>query len=58
VVVRSLNHQATVRQWRELIAECRSSGKSVKDWCEENTINPSKYYYWLRTIRNESLMLA
>lgn len=29
-----------------------------RDWCEENTISPSKYYYWLRAIRNESLVLA
>ena len=56
--MRNLNHQATLREWRELISECRNSGKSVRDWCEENTISPSKYYYWLKAIRNESLVLA
>jgi len=56
--MRSLNHQASLREWRELISECRNSGKSVRDWCEENSILPSKYYYWLRAVRNESLVLA
>ncbi|WP_128425181.1 IS66 family insertion sequence element accessory protein TnpA [Gudongella oleilytica] len=56
--MRSLNHQASLREWRELISECRNSGKSVRNWCEENSVSPSKYYYWLRAIRNESLVLA
>lgn len=56
--MRSLEHQANVKEWRELIAECRNSGKSVRGWCEENSVSPSKYYYWLRAIRNESLILA
>jgi transposase-like protein len=56
--MRSVNHQASVIEWRELIAECRRSGKSVKDWCAENSIMASKYYYWLRVIRNEALVLA
>lgn len=56
--MRSLEHQANVKEWRELIAECRNSGKTVKDWCEENSVRPSKYYYWLRVIRSESLVLA
>lgn len=56
--MRSVNHQVRVEEWRETIAECRRSGKSVKEWCCENSINPSNYYYWLRVIRNESLTLA
>ena len=56
--MRSLEHQVNVKEWRELIAECRNSGKTVKDWCEENSVRPSKYYYWLRVIRSESLVLA
>jgi len=56
--MRSLNHQASLREWCVLISECRNSGKSVRNWCEENSILPSKYYYWLRAVRNESLVLA
>ena len=56
--MRSLNHQANVMEWRELAADCRRSGKTVLEWCSDNQIRPSKYYYWLRVIRNESLVLA
>ncbi len=56
--MRSLDHQAKVMEWRELISDCRRSGKTVKKWCDENSIRLSKYYYWLRVIRNESLVLA
>ncbi|WP_422486690.1 IS66 family insertion sequence element accessory protein TnpA [Gudongella sp. DL1XJH-153] len=56
--MRSLDHQAKVMDWRELISECRRSGKTVKIWCDENSIPVSKYYYWLRVVRNESLVLA
>ncbi len=56
--MRSINHQAKIIEWKELVTECRRSGKSVSEWCEENTIKPSQYYYWLRTIRNEALVLA
>lgn len=58
VEMRSLNHQANVTEWRELVADCRRSGKTVLEWCRNNQIRPSKYYYWLRVIRNESLVLA
>lgn len=54
--MRSINHQVRVNEWRETIAECRRSGKSVKEWCSENSIKTAKYY-WLRVIRNESLAL-
>lgn len=32
--------------WAERIASCKSSGKNVSAWCEENGINPKTYYYW------------
>ena len=56
--MRSVNHQAKMIEWKELITECRRSGKSVSEWCEENSIKPSVYYYWLRTVRNDALVLA
>ena len=46
--MRSINHQAKINEWKELISECRRSGKSINEWCEENTIKPSQYYYWLK----------
>ena len=34
------------------------SGPTIKQWCEENSIKPNQYYYWLRVIRQESLIQA
>lgn len=56
--MRQVNHQVRVDQWRQVIAECRSSGRPVKEWCKEHSLKESQYYYWLRVIRNESLALV
>ncbi len=55
--MRNVNHQVRVNEWRQIISDCRRSGQTIRDWCKENTIKPSQYYYWLRVIRNESLAL-
>ena len=31
-------------EWLNLITECRKSGLSDHDWCEQNGINPSGFY--------------
>ena len=36
--------------WIQRIADCRSSGKSVKKWCQERDISEKTYYYWQRRI--------
>ncbi|WP_202708616.1 IS66 family insertion sequence element accessory protein TnpA [Sporosalibacterium faouarense] len=55
--MREVNHQVRIQEWRQIISECRNSGKPVREWCAENSIKASRYYYWLRVIRNESLVL-
>jgi hypothetical protein len=30
--------------------ECRSSGKSIAAWCEENGINIKTYYFWQKRV--------
>ena len=44
--VRAMKHAALLREWSARIAECRSSGMSVKGWCESQGITIKKYYYW------------
>lgn len=39
-------HEARVSEWAERVRECRSSGLSVKAWCEEREIKPATYYRW------------
>ena len=45
-----LNAAQRVELWAERIAECRSSGKSVRVWCRENEISEKTYYYWQRRL--------
>lgn len=40
-----------LNKWAQIISECRSSGKTVSEWCDENNINKSSYFYWLRKVR-------
>ena len=45
-----LNAAQRVELWAERIAECRSSGMSVRAWCMENEISEKTYYYWQRKL--------
>ena len=40
-----------VQKWLEIIHQCRDSGLSNQQWCEENGISLKSYYYWLAQIR-------
>ena len=43
--VQAIKHAAMLQEWSTKIAECRSSGMSVKDWCAEQGITIKTYYY-------------
>ena len=45
---------ARVAEWKEKVAACRSSGQTVRGWCEEQGINRKRYYYWERTVLAEA----
>ena len=44
--LQTLNRQEKVAVWSERIAACRSSGISVRAWCEGNCISTDSYYKW------------
>ena len=48
--VRELKHGAKLQEWSARIAECRSSGKRVKEWCAAQGINAKTYYYWEKRV--------
>ena len=48
--LQTLNAAQRVELWAERIAECRSSGMSVRAWCRENEISEKTYYYWQRRL--------
>lgn len=42
--LQTLNRQEKIAVWSERIAACRSSGISVRAWCEGNGISTASYY--------------
>ena len=58
VTMKSTRHDMLREQWRAIIKKYKESGLPVKAWCEENHISATQYYYWLRVIREESLIKA
>ena len=48
--LRTLNRQNKLTLWAKRISECRSSGQSVKSWCEQNGICEQTYYKWQRKL--------
>lgn len=54
--VRAIKHAAKLSEWSERIRACRSSGKQVKTWCEENGISVKSYYRWERLYIAEASM--
>ena len=48
--VRAIKHEALMQEWTARIAECRSSGMTVKAWCEAQGISIKTYYYWEKQV--------
>jgi len=49
-----VQEEVKLREWSKKIQECKSSGLTVAQWCENNNLNIKTYYYRLRKVR-ESL---
>lgn len=49
-----LKHKARLEEWKERVAACRSSGMSVRGWCQEQGIAYKTYYYWEKEILSEA----
>ena len=50
-----LNAAQRVQLWTERIAECRSSGMSVRAWCREKEVSEKTYYYWQRRLYQQMI---
>lgn len=38
----------------ELVMQCRKSGLSDRQWCLDNDIVPSTFYYWVRRLQQHA----
>ena len=56
--VNAVKHEAKLLEWKERVAECRSSGMSVKHWCRENGCSPKTYYRWEQEILGKVRQIA
>ena len=52
--VQAMKHAALLQEWSARITECRTSGKSVKAWCNEQGIPIKTYYYWEKKFVTEA----
>lgn len=44
----------TDQEWLDLIQECRTSGLTDKEWCEQQHIQRSNFYYHIRRLRKKA----
>ena len=44
------NEQNKLAHWAQTVAQCRDSGLSVRQWCQEHGVNISSYYKWQRKV--------
>lgn len=47
--------QYQLREWAEMVSDCRTSGMKIEDWCAQNGISKANYYYRLRRVREACL---
>ena len=52
--VQELKLAARMQEWSARIAECRSSGMSVRAWCKEQGIAVQTYYHWEKRFVTEA----
>ncbi len=45
-----LSRQERLENWTARIMACRSSGMTVRAWCQENQVPEKSYYYWQRQL--------
>lgn len=43
--LQALSKRERLDTWTTRIMDCRSSGMSVRNWCQENGLNEKTYYY-------------
>ena len=48
--IQEILHNEKIKEWEERVFQCRDSGLSVKEWCRQNRISESTYFYWQREV--------
>ena len=48
-------HESMINTWRERVMECKTSGLTVAEWCEQNHINKKTYFYWQKPVLDHEI---
>ena len=51
------NKRRTDEEWLSLIQECRNSGFSDRNWCEQNNISINTFYNTVTRLRKKACMI-
>lgn len=44
-----------MQEWMDIIRDCRTSGLTVQQCCDEKNLSRPTYYYWLNKIRKTAI---
>ncbi len=53
--IRAIKQEIRLQEWSAQIKSQQTSGMTVRQWCVENGIKPSTYYYHLRLLREQCI---
>lgn len=51
--VLAVRDEYRAQTWAMLLQECRASGMTNKDFCEQRGVSEKSFYYWQRKLRQQ-----
>ena len=51
---RAIKTEYRLSQWAQIVQERNASGMSINEYCKENNIVESRYFYWLKKIKEKA----
>jgi len=46
-------NQKLLELWKQRIADKKTSGLNVSDWCDKNNLTKHAYYYWTKRVKED-----
>jgi hypothetical protein len=44
-------NQKSLELWKQRIADKKTSGLNLTDWCDKNNLTKHAYYYWMKRVK-------
>jgi len=54
----TIRQEYRMQEWALRVEECRGSGLSIREYCEQQGLSEKTYYYWLRKLRRAAIEAA